>query len=186
MTTQSRFSIDNIQFSRLELMEEKYLRGYISKKLYNLSDLDDAYQTTLMEAYRSRKNYRGDSTPRVWICGIANNIAIGFNKQHIRSKTVDSIDENSNETFKELQTNHSESMDHFSDPENNLHMDAMCTKVQTSIEKLDNDLKGVFSDAVIQGNSYQCVAEKYSIPIGTVKSRIAKVREHLRTAHFQM
>ena len=46
MTTQSRFSIDNIQFSRLVLMEEKYLRGYISKKLYNLSDLDDAYQTT--------------------------------------------------------------------------------------------------------------------------------------------
>lgn len=170
--------MDKISFTSMVLKEERYFKSFIRKRLYSVEDLEDAYQATLLEAYRFRANFRGDSTPRVWVCGIANHVVIRFNKQYVSNKDSIPIGEHS-EQLELLQTS-SHNASGISEVESCFSMKEMWETVESSLDGLNGDLKGVFSDVILRGESYKGVAVKYSIPIGTVKSRISKVRKHLK------
>ena len=49
------------------------IRSYI-RKILRKDEIEDGVQTVLMRAVENLDRYRGDSTPRVWLLGIARNV----------------------------------------------------------------------------------------------------------------
>lgn len=54
-------------------------------------------------------------------------------------------------------------------------------KVTRAIERLSKDHRQILEMACIEGMLYEEVAEELDIPVGTVRSRIARARSHLHT-----
>jgi RNA polymerase sigma-70 factor (ECF subfamily) len=59
------------------------IRNYL-RKLIRPNELDDAVQNVLARALESIEKFRGDSSPRVWLLGIARNV--GFEQGRRRKK----------------------------------------------------------------------------------------------------
>ena len=63
-------------FSQLVRLHQTQLRAYLARYIRNREALDDLAQETFFGAYRSLAGYRGDSSFRLWLLGIARNQAL--------------------------------------------------------------------------------------------------------------
>ncbi len=59
------------------------IRNYL-RKIVRREEVDDAVQTVLARALENLHKYRGDSSPRVWLLGIARNV--GYEQARTRQK----------------------------------------------------------------------------------------------------
>ena len=41
-------------------------------------------------------------------------------------------------------------------------------------------MSSIYLDVVVDERSYKCVADQYAIPIGTVRSKVARARQRIR------
>lgn len=169
--------IDPVAFSLLIINNEKYIKKFISRALYNQDDLEDVYQTALMEAYISRLKFRGESTARVWICGIAKMIVLGWNKKYAERRKLLLSDE----ILDSVQSAEGQ-FDQVSEQEYLYHLEETSKAMELAISSLNCEFKDIFTEHVLNGQSYKSISEKYSIPVGTVKSRIFTARAYIRHA----
>jgi RNA polymerase sigma-70 factor (ECF subfamily) len=70
-------------------------------------------------------------------------------------------------------------------PEENLITESEIEKLRKKISQLDPELRLILILRDIQDLSYQDIAEKFSIPEGTVKSRINRARVKLTQAFMR-
>ena len=59
------------------------IRNYL-RKIVRRDEIEDAVQTVLARALENLEKYRGDSTPRVWLLGIARNV--GYEQARTRQR----------------------------------------------------------------------------------------------------
>lgn len=59
------------------------IRNYL-RKIVRRDEIDDAVQTVLARALENLRRYRGDSSPRVWLLGIARNV--GYEQARARQR----------------------------------------------------------------------------------------------------
>jgi RNA polymerase sigma factor (sigma-70 family) len=176
MPTKEKYTLSN--FSEIINNNGKYVQNFISKKVWNKNDVDDIYQTTLLEAFKSFSSFRGDSHPRTWICGIA---YIVF-KNYLKNKTIHSF-----ETVEDLsgfiergqQLEDAPNLD-LENPETIHERMELLSILQEAFEGLPDGMKETFESVVGNGESYESAAKRYNIPVGTVRSRISRARQVLR------
>lgn len=144
----------------------------------NAEDAGDLTQETFMNAFRSIKKFRGESSIRTWLYRIAINRSrnrFRWWKSRRRSKTV-SIDSIRTDEDRPL---HETLAGDTPDPES----EAITAERMYRLREMLLTLPDIFREAVIlrdiEGLTYEEIAEVLEISIGTVKSRIARGRAEL-------
>jgi RNA polymerase sigma factor (sigma-70 family) len=143
---------------------------FVMRYVRNRDESEDIVQSTFMEAMRCANRFSGLSKPSTWLFGIALNIA----RNQIRH--------NSNTVLESIEVEHMEQIiDEFADPCRTLASRQIIDKVAVLLGHLPPEINATFK-AVIDGDAtYEEVAKELNIPVGTVRSRVSRVRSNVRT-----
>lgn len=159
----------NVNVEKLFLDHHQHVLRFVRRYLRNEEDAEDVTQNTFIEALRSAERFSGMSKPSTWLFGIALNLA----RSHVRKRyscQLDFVDEN----VLEMQ------VDEFSDPSRIIENREMLDKVNNMMENLPEKIRLTFESVLDGDNSYQDAATELDIPIGTVRSRVSRVRSSVK------
>ncbi|SFL98323.1 RNA polymerase sigma factor [Rugamonas rubra] len=146
-----------------------HLLRFVQRYVRNAEDAADVVQNTFVEAARCAERFSGLSKPSTWLFGIALNLA----RNQVRRNCADML-EPVDENFLE------QIADSDADPAKLYELRQIAGKVQALLDQLPAPIRATF-DAVLDGEAtYEQAAEQLDIPIGTVRSRVSRVRTAMR------
>lgn len=136
---------------------------------------DDAAQETFISAFRKLGSFRGDSF-RGWLWRIVINVCRDQFRRNKRRPTVPLAppDESGDEIESPWWIS-----DPGDSPEERVERAELARTIQTCIEELPLEYRLVITLVDIQGMDYVEAAETLGVPLGTVKSRLARARARL-------
>ncbi len=142
----------------------------------NHEDANDLVQDSLIKAYKSLGNFKGQSSFYTWVYRIAVNRTINFLK---RRKTrnhysLDDVDSNiqTDPDFVEL-------MSHVT-PRREVGLNELQDKLNEALQKLSEAHRGVVVMHDIQGMTHADIAKVMGCSEGTVRSRLFYARQQLQ------
>jgi RNA polymerase sigma factor (sigma-70 family) len=167
---------DDRAFEELVALYEKRVYTMALRMTGNQDDAYDISQEAFIRMYRSLKGFKGDAKFSTWVYRIVSNLCIDFNRKAKRIKQVplESTDEDEPFTI-------TISDDRF-DPERNLERSEIVRAINRALDTLSEEHKEIFILRELNGLSYAEIAEVMMIEEGTVKSRLFRAREKMRTA----
>jgi len=149
-----------------------HLLRFVQRYVGNHEDAEDVVQNTFIEAVRCAHRFSGLSKPSTWLFGIALNLA----RNQVRRNIADRY-EMVEETFME------QIVDHHADPAMLFELRQIAQKVENLLSELPPKIRSTF-EAVLDGDAtYEEAAEHLHIPIGTVRSRVSRVRAAVRNEY---
>jgi len=155
--------------------------GLLYRMTENAEEARDLTQETFLRAFQSIRSFRGDSDLRTWIYRIAINQARNrwrWWRRRRRDSTVsiDSTDENGKPAL--VATLKAENVQ---SPE----QDTLAHERERILRNALKGLRRVYRETVIlrdiEGFAYEEIAVALDISVGTVKSRLARGRQELRS-----
>jgi len=173
-------------FNQLVLRYQPILFGAVFRLLGDYDTAADVTQDAFLAAYRGIATYRGGSSFRAWLLRIGSNMACDYWRRVQRhpSDSLDAltdVDEpQSAEVLNALATSNTED-----NPEERLLSQELQELIQRGIQRLPLDQRVAIVLCDIEGLSYEEVAAATQTTLGTVRSRIARGREKLRTYLYQ-
>jgi RNA polymerase sigma-70 factor (ECF subfamily) len=167
----------------VEIMERYRAKilGVTLGLLRNHADAEEITQDTFIRAHRGLAKFRGDSALSTWLYRIAVNLSRNRYWYFFRRRRQDSVSldcpltENNTATFSDLVA------DVGQDPAQETIMNEFSIVVDWCMTRLDAPHREILNLRNIQHRSYEDIALALRINVGTVKSRIARARENLRT-----
>ena len=149
--------------------------------LRNHADAEEITQDTFIRAHRGLARFRGDSSLATWLYRIAVNLARNRYWYFFRRRRQDSLSldcelgaENTG-TFSDLVA------DTAQDPAQEAATGEFTKLVNACMEQLEARHREILTLRNVLNRSYDEIAQTLGINVGTVKSRIARARENLRT-----
>ena len=140
-----------------------HLRRYARSLLHNAVHADDLVQDCLLRALEKQHQLQPDSNLRAWLFTLMHNLYVNQIRQLTRQPdTYCWSDESSSDN----------------DPEPELL--ARHQQLQQQMSQIPFAQREVLALVVLEGFSYQQVANILAVPIGTVMSRLNRARETLR------
>jgi RNA polymerase sigma-70 factor, ECF subfamily len=121
---------------------------------------EDLVQETYVRAMKALPKYRGDSSGRVWLFGIARKVAMDSLRSKCRRQKLQAA------LF--MQRN-----------ESSVGPDAYSTELDMLLDTLDADRRSAFVLTQILGLSYDEAAAASKCAVGTIRSRVARARSEL-------
>jgi RNA polymerase sigma-70 factor (ECF subfamily) len=159
-------------FNLLILRYQNLLFG-IALRLLNDEDIAaDAVQEALISAFRRFHTFRGDSL-RSWLARVVVNACYDEMRKKRRQHSVPL--EQFNSDGEEIETSYW-LVDSQADPEVLFESTEMEKAIQTSLDKLPPVYRLMLVLVDIEGMSYEEAASAVGVPVGTVKSRLARAR----------
>jgi RNA polymerase sigma-70 factor (ECF subfamily) len=149
--------------------------------LRNRADAEEITQDTFIRAHRGLANFRGDSSLATWLHRIAVNLSRNrywyfFRRRRQDSLSLDhAIGEGREGTFADLIAAETR------DPAQESACNEFAALVAACMEKLDRSHREILTLRNVLNQPYEEIARTLRINVGTVKSRIARARENLRT-----
>jgi RNA polymerase sigma-70 factor (ECF subfamily) len=129
---------------------------------------DDLTQETFLRALRGVRTYRGDVPARVWLLSIARRAVVDHFRKQGRTPTIGaSLDLDVTVADRIAPAT--------PDPAGEITLQAL-------VATLDADKRAAFVLTQINGLSYDEAAQACGVPIGTIRSRVARAREDLLVA----
>ncbi|MFC7518721.1 RNA polymerase sigma factor [Herbaspirillum sp. GCM10030257] len=160
---------NTIDLNQLYRQHHHHLLRFVQRYVRNAEDAEDVVQNTFMEAMRCADRFAGLSKPSTWLFGIALNLArnqVRRNCAHMHEPIDDALLD--------------QIVDMHADPAHLVEMRQIANKVEALLESLPRDIRATF-EAVLDGEStYEQAAEQLHIPVGTVRSRVSRVRASVR------
>ena len=155
--------------------------GLLYRLTENTEEARDLTQETFLRAFQSIRTFRGDSDLRTWIYRIAINQARNrwrwWRRRHRDSTvSIDATDENGKPALVATLK-----------AENGLspEQDTLAHERERILRNALKDLRRVYRETVIlrdiEGLAYEEIAVALDISVGTVKSRLARGRQELRS-----
>jgi RNA polymerase sigma-70 factor (ECF subfamily) len=138
----------------------------------NASDAEDLVQETFLKSLRGFAGFEAGSNFKAWIFRILRNTYLTSRSGLAAQRTV-ALEE-------ELDGAYPESAIDRETPELNLIRLADCAALQRAMEELPPPLLEVVLLCDVEEMKYKEIAAMLEVPIGTVMSRIARARAHLR------
>jgi len=159
-----------------ELLVEKYQRKLarlLSRFIRDQAEVEDVTQEAFIKAYRALPAFRGDSAFYTWLYRIGINTAKNYlMAMGRRAPTSTEVEAEEAEGFEE-----GEQLRDINTPESLLLSNEIAQTVNSTIEKLPEELRTAIQLREIEGMSYEDIAKVMDCPIGTVRSRIFRARE---------
>jgi len=135
-------------------------------------DADDVTQDTFLRAWRALPSYRGDAAGRTWLLAIARRSCADALRSRSRRRRLHARLEHVAQPLPR-------STAHGSEP-------AVAHALDSLVEGLDTERRTAFVLTQIVGSSYAEAAEICEVPVGTIRSRVARARaelvEHVRAS----
>ena len=158
-----------IDIDKLYRTHKQHLLRFVQRYLRNNEDAEDVVQNTFIEAMRCADRFSGLSKPSTWLFGIALNLA----RNQVRRNCADMY-EAVDEAFMD------QIVDEHSDPAMLIELRQIAAKVEAMLNQMPDKIRTTF-EAVLDGEStYEEAADNLSIPVGTVRSRVSRVRAAVR------
>ncbi|EJN02959.1 RNA polymerase sigma factor [Herbaspirillum sp. YR522] len=149
-----------------------HLLRFVQRYVGSHEDAEDVVQNTFIEAVKSAHRFSGLSKPSTWLFGIALNLARNQVRRNMADR-YDTVDENFMEQL----------VDSHADPAMLYELRQIAQKVDDLLGELPPKIRSTF-EAVLDGDStYEEAAESLQIPIGTVRSRVSRVRAAVRNEY---
>lgn len=146
-----------------------HLVRFVQRYVRNVEDAKDVVQNTFLESVRCADRFSGASKPSTWLFGIALNLA----PNHVR-RNYALVSRHADESLIE------DMADLGADPADLIQNQDLADKVELMLAGLPERIRETFEAVLEQDASYADAAEKMHIPIGTVRSRVSRVREQIR------
>ena len=158
------------------LLVEKYQRKLarlLSRFIRDPAEVEDVTQEAFIKAYRALPAFRGDSAFYTWLYRIGINTAKNYlMAMGRRAPTSTEVGAEEAEGFEE-----GEQLRDINTPESLLLSSEIAETVNSTIERLPEELRTAIQMREIEGMSYEDIAKAMDCPIGTVRSRIFRARE---------
>jgi RNA polymerase sigma-70 factor (ECF subfamily) len=148
--------------------------------LRNRADAEEITQDTFIRAHRSLAHFRGDSSLATWLYRIAVNLSRNrywyfFRRRRHATQSLDSqLGTENNTTFAELIAADTPN------PAQENTRSEFSELIETCMARLDPCHREILTLRNIQNLSYEEIGAALHLNVGTVKSRIARARHHLR------
>lgn len=165
---------DKRAFDMLVIKYQHKIFSIISRYIKDSAEVHDVAQEAFIKAYRAIGNFRGDSAFYTWIYRIAINTAKNYLVSRGRRPPASDVDMDDAEFYAG-----SDMLQDNASPEQQLMRDQLEAVVYKAIQSLPEDLRTAVSLREMDGLSYEEIAEVMSCPVGTVRSRIFRAREHI-------
>jgi RNA polymerase sigma factor (sigma-70 family) len=162
------FSMSLQEIESLARTHGTRLTSFLRRRVGNPHDVEDLVQDTLLEAMRCMSQFQGQSRPETWLFGIALNLSRTYHKRaRVRDIYVDV----------ETEDIPSQRCD---DPCEIAAQRQSLACLADAMRQLPGDSYKLL-ELVVQANlSYDDAAREMGIPIGTVRSRVSRMRSQLR------
>jgi RNA polymerase sigma-70 factor (ECF subfamily) len=165
---------DKRAFDLLVLKYQHKLASVVFKLVSERDIVEDIVQDSFVKAYRALSGFRGDSAFFTWLYRIATNTAKNHlesagRKPSYRAQDLDDL----------VIVDTPESLRDYDTPDDLLAKQQLELKLQQSLAALPEDLRTALTLREFEGKSYQDISEIMNTPIGTVRSRIFRAREHI-------
>ena len=164
---------DKRAFELLVIKYQRKVERLLSRIIRNQDEIQDVAQESFIKAYRALANFRGDSAFYTWLYRISVNTAKNYLvSQSRRAPTSTGYDAEEAEGFEDavgLRDN--------ATPDAQLMSKQIAEIVNSTIDKLPEELRTAITLREIDGLSYEEIAQIMECPIGTVRSRIFRARE---------
>ncbi|MHB1456912.1 MAG: RNA polymerase sigma factor [Armatimonadota bacterium] len=168
---------DMSAFEMLFNRYQKRIYNLIYRMVGNEQDAGDLTQEVFVRVYNSINTVKSDSSFAAWIRTVAVNICRDFFRKRGRTIKADSIDATLNINGDEIER---DIADWSHNPESMLEKKDLQDAVSKAILTLSQQHKEVVALHHIEGLDVNEIARDLKIPVGTVKSRLARAREELK------
>jgi len=159
---------ENAAFSELYALTSRKMRKTISTVHPRGADVEDILQEAYFKIWRSAQNFDPDrSSPISWMSVITRNTAIDA----LRLKTLPTTDLDLALSMPEPVPDGNDDFDY----------DRARPIAATAIGQLPQDRQTLLSLAYIDGESRQSLAERFGVPVGTIKTWLRRTLETVRT-----
>jgi RNA polymerase sigma-70 factor (ECF subfamily) len=155
------------EFNKLVTNEAVPLRGFALKLTQDMNDAQDLVQDTMLKAFTNSEKFQEGTNLKGWLYTIMKNIFINKYRRAVKSRIFS--DDTSNQYYINNASNTSRN-----DGEGALVMQ----DVVKAIYHLQDKLRTPFMMSYT-GYKYEEIAERLSLPLGTVKVRIHNARKEL-------
>lgn len=145
--------------------------GVARRVVRSHDDADDVAQEAFVRAYQSLHTFDRSRPFYTWLCRIALNLAINCQEKRRRHAT-DSLDERRHDPRYEPVAG--------ADPSEQVEREELTSAIQMALAELPDGMREVFVLRVFDDLSYDQIADVLDVPRGTVMSRLARAREHVR------
>jgi RNA polymerase sigma-70 factor, ECF subfamily len=135
-------------------------------------DADDMTQDVFVKAYRGLPGFRGDAPPRAWLAAIADNAVKNRYRSRSRFRRVFAGSSDANPGFDPPAAG--------ADPEDRARTGESRRFVTEALKRLPAEFRMPVVLRDIEEWSYEEIALSLRLPLGTVKSRIARGRGQLK------
>lgn len=161
---------DTDAFEILVRRHEKAIFNLVYRMLGNYDDAAETAQEVFLSAYRAIGQFRGESNFSTWLYRIALNHATTRRKStNLRQKRLVPID--GSDMVDDTQLG----------PAETLEKKELRERVQRALNELEPEDATVILLRDLQDIPYEDVARVLKIPVGTVKSRLHRARQALKT-----
>jgi RNA polymerase sigma-70 factor (ECF subfamily) len=163
-------------FEQLIIGCEKKVFNIAYRMIGNYDDANELAQEVFLKAFKSIKNFKGDSLFSTWIYKVTANVCLDEIRRR-KNKVVISLDQDIELKEGEVKR---QIPDTAPTPEMEAETNEIKNAVNESIQQLPDDYKSMIILRDIQGFSYDEISKIVNCPEGTVKSRINRARQALK------
>lgn len=144
----------------------------------NRADAEDLVSETMLKAFRFYDRFEQGSHIRAWLFKIMINLHINRYRKQTRSPREVSLDDLEEFSLYRQMTDHGAYDPNR--PDQQVFSDLFAGAVKHEIEELPEEFRTVAVLAILEGFSYQEIAEMLDLELGTVKSRLFRGRKILQ------
>jgi len=178
-----RFAADREWFERtvLELLPELF--GTALRLTRNRADAEDLVADTVARAWSHLGELADRARLRGWLFRILTNAFLSARRMDARRGVHESLDDNeAGDGFSLFERLHAPILLWWGSPEQSFLDKLLREDLARAVEALPEPFRLVVVFADMHGCSYEEIAEMLSVPIGTVRSRLARARGLLQRA----
>jgi len=162
----------DIDFNCLAKSHHKKLLYFVLHKVRDEDDAQDIVQSTFVEAIKSSHNFKHQSKPETWLTGIAINLI----KNHFYQKKKKPV------YYLEDEEAYSECVLDEKTPYKALEEKQLMIEIDNTFSSMPKEMRSTAEKVLLHNVSYEEASRQEipPIPVGTVRSRVARARDMLR------
>jgi RNA polymerase sigma-70 factor (ECF subfamily) len=158
------------------------LFGAARRLTRNRADAEDLVADAVAKAWAGRDGLADRERLRGWLFRILTNTFISARRAEGRRGVLESLDEGDRETFSLFERLHTPILMWWGNPEQDFLENLLREDLARALDAVPEAFRVVVVLADVQGFAYQEIATTLDIPIGTVRSRLARARALLQKA----